>query len=393
MSDAPKPVLFSELLPQESADSPAPPVEPFEKAGFRVSSLTWNSRRPRVSRFPLPEHSRHNPLLNMFRDRYDFLKHIERGTSEFEKLLLMRQWIYLQVPTQNRNDSPMVDPFKILDRCAEGEAFVCTQYGALMQSCALAAGWTALSLHIDHDHEQDEPSTSHAVAEVWVNELAKWVVFDPMIDAHYEKDGVPLSAADVQREYIRNKGADVVPVVGVERRKVERARPNKNLKRGEASGYFWNKYVWGRNPFARNGSMEQDMQLSYITEAHEGKGWWQGRPPKNDIVNAIKRGALIQTRRLADINPDIGVCGLDIRSAERPGAVRVRVNVFLPAFEAILVSFNGGEYRPIEAEKEYESRFDFEWDLREGENRLGVRARNEFGIVGPSTEVIAAVTK
>lgn len=394
MNGVPWPVVFPEKLLMEREQIPeSPPSEPFEEAGFTVEESSWNNRAVRVSRFPLPAHSIHTPRLAAFRERYDFLEHIADAEGEFEELLLIRQWIRQKINISFRNYSATTDPFFILDESANGRGFVCTQYAAVMHACALAAGFTALTVHIDHDHGRNEPSTSHAVADVWVNELDKWVAFDAMYDVHYEKDGVPLSSIEIQAEYIRNGGEDVVPTVGVERRAVERARRNRRMTRGEISGYFWNKFIWGWDPFLNFGAIEQDMQVSYINDAHEGRIWWQGFPPDNYVLHAKQRGALHQTRRQADVNPDIGVCELRIRPMGEEGGVRVNVKTYLPGFKHVEVSFNGNDYEPLTGENEYRDVFDFEWELQKGENELSVRAVNEFDRPGRSTDVRVVLSR
>ena len=403
MPEVQMPIAYGDLPGDAQNTVPdAPPVEPFESAGFDVVETSWDNRPLRLSRFPLPVVSIHLPRVAALRENYDFLAAIEKGQSEFEKLLHLRAWVKGKIRTDLRDEVDWTDPFVILDQAPQ-RGFVCTQYAAVMQCCALAAGWTAFNVHIDHDHPKEERSASHAVTEVWVNELRKWVVFDPMNDLHYEKDGVPLSVAEICAEYVADGGKNVVPCRGVQRERVERGRRNRVIVRGEASGYFWNKYVWGRDPFGAFGPSEPDLQVGLISDAHDGKIWWQGRPPDNYLVNAAQRGALILTKRLADVNPDIGTATLRISSvAVRgedgewqavPGKVRVSVRTYTPAFEAVLVGMDGADYAPLKGEKAYEQVTSFEWPLHEGENTLKVRTRNEFGMLGYPTSVRVVLKK
>ncbi|MFO7534935.1 MAG: transglutaminase-like domain-containing protein [Kiritimatiellia bacterium] len=380
----------------------APPEEPFEQAGFQVVESSWDNQPLRLSRFPLPVVSMRLPRVAALRKRYDFLAAMENGKSEFEKLLRLRAWVKSKIRIDLRNEVNWTDPFVILDHAPE-RGFVCTQYAAVMQCCALAAGWTALSVHVDHDHPKEESSASHAVTEIWVNELRKWVVFDPMGDLHYEKDGAPLSVAELCAEYVADGGKNVAPCRGPKRERVEAGRRNRLLVRGEVSGYFWNKYIRGHEPFGSFALSEPDMQVGLIGDAQQGKVWWQGIPPGNNILHAIRRGALFFTRRPADVNPDIGtsmlripnvaVRGDDGASAVGPGNVRVTVQTYTPAFEAVLVSVDGGDYAPLKGVKDCESAFSFEWPLHEGENTLKVRTRNEFGILGFPSSVRVVLKK
>ena len=78
-----------------------------------------------------------------------------------------------------------------------------------MQACAAAVGLPTRRVHVDTDHTRAEPSTGHAIVEVWLNDPGQWAVFDAMYDCHYEKDGRPLSAVEIRDEHLRDGGAKV----------------------------------------------------------------------------------------------------------------------------------------------------------------------------------------
>jgi hypothetical protein len=393
MTTYPPPVTFSAMLPSDTKNivPPTPPKGPFEAAGFDVVEASWDNRPLRGSRFPWMEFSRASPGIAALRERYDFLKAIEPGRTEIEKLLLLRQWVRKQIP--RGPDSPVMDPFIILERAAEGRGGVCTQYTALLESCALAAGWCATRVDINQDHLQDQPSANHTVTEVWVNELRKWVVLDAMYDSHHEKNGVILSSAEICQEWLANGGNDVINCQGPERTQVARARRNRNLLHGESGGYFWRKHVLAHDPFGGMGSVESDIQVCPIGEAHKGKTWFQGQPPDEYPVHTMLRGALIFTERSADVNPDIGTCQLTFLNEDGGGKVRIRVGTFTPAFEAVLTSVDGGDYVAVERTKDNARGFNVLWNLHEGENALKVRTRNEYGMLGYPTTMRVVLKK
>lgn len=72
---------------------------------------------------------------------------------------------------------------------------MCVHYGAAFVSACAAAGIAARCLV---GTESLNGPNGHFLAEVWFDELQKWVVVDPNLDAIYFKDGCPLSLAELR---------------------------------------------------------------------------------------------------------------------------------------------------------------------------------------------------
>ena len=72
---------------------------------------------------------------------------------------------------------------------------MCVHYAAVLVSCAQAAGIPARCAVLT---EAVNGANGHFVAEVWVDELEKWIVVDPNSDALFVEDGVPMSMAQIQ---------------------------------------------------------------------------------------------------------------------------------------------------------------------------------------------------
>lgn len=278
-----------------------------------------------------------------------------------------------------------LDPFKILDLAAAGARFICTQYSIVLHACAVAAGWVARLVHVDSDHGPDEPSTSHGVVEVWVNELRKWVVLDAMYDVHYEKKGVLLNVHEMAQEWIRNAGRNVEVRIGMPRRKVRHSGKGVLHRRHESSAYFWAKHLWTWDPFTSFGTSPVDCQLCLIGPEHDGRMWYQGKPPQTYPLHAIKRGALQFTRRHADIYPDMNTVRLALGVASGKPAVSVRVETCTPGFDALLIQLDGGDWRPADLR--------FDWYPHPGVNSLSVRTRNQFGMFGAPSTVTAVLKR
>jgi hypothetical protein len=76
-------------------------------------------------------------------------------------------------------------------------------YAATLTQCALALGFQARRVEISKTATAwiapDEANVGHSVCEVWSQDWHKWVVLDANLNAHYEQQGVPLSALEVHR--------------------------------------------------------------------------------------------------------------------------------------------------------------------------------------------------
>ncbi len=385
MSDHPQPAVHPPLPNDEAwAVVGEPPREPFEAAGFQVGEIEWDNRPIRWTRFPFPWPDRKNRRLRQFRERYEFEAPIKHGESEFERLLLLREWVHGQIPP----GQPVIqtgDPFEILDTAARGGTFYCTHYSIVFHACAVASGWVSRKLGIDSDHTAEEPSTHHGVDDVFVNELGKWVAMDAHHNVHYERGGVPLSPWEIACEYARNGGKDVDVCVGLERRKVEHSNKRRLPGRHESRCYFWCLHQWHCDPFSEFGTWRPKLSLVLVGDAHDGKTWFQGAPPKTYPHMCYSDGSFQFTRREADVYPDVGTCRLELSKDGRPGTVHVEVGTFTPGFEALLVKTDDGSFRPAGLK--------FDWYVHEGENRLSVRTRNQLGAWGRESTIRAVLKR
>ena len=70
----------------------------------------------------------------------------------------------------------------------------------VMLTAASALGWQGRHWAIHGVRD-----TSHEVPEIWINELGKWVFFDPSLDTYYadQQSGEPLSLIEMHRIYLK----------------------------------------------------------------------------------------------------------------------------------------------------------------------------------------------
>jgi hypothetical protein len=151
--------------------------------------------------------------IGELRSKYGLDAVVAGETDEWKRILLLRHWIRSHIaidndnPTQTRGDT-----FAILDAALKGGKFHCTHFSIVQHAVLNSFGYVTRRLGCGPGLKED--GGHHGVNEVWVNKFCKWVLIDAKYDAHFEKDGVPLSALEIHDEVWRNGAKSVVRVVG-----------------------------------------------------------------------------------------------------------------------------------------------------------------------------------
>lgn len=134
------------------------------------------------------------------------------GNSEFERILLLKEWVSAQWPQGSPNPYPPWDAIVILDWIRTGiTGGFCAQYAQVLLQSLAAYGMTGRYVEIGSTGNP----YAHFVMEVWSNEFDKWIVLDADYNLHFERDGIPLSALEVHDALVRSELNEVVVVPGV----------------------------------------------------------------------------------------------------------------------------------------------------------------------------------
>lgn len=216
------------------------------------------------------------PELVALRAKYELDKIIEKGTDDFEKILLLKAWVYNTLPHGNNPRKDYQNATEILEDATSGEGqFYCSHYALTFIECATALGFVARKVGVDNDHEFGEEEMHHGVADVWDSVHQKWVVIDAMHNLHFEKGNVPLNVLEVRNEYIRSKARDVEGVIGNNEKRVKYARDETGFD--TPSNYYW-FFV-----FTDNGAnMRQSPTLLFVDENNKNKRWYRGGKGKGE---------------------------------------------------------------------------------------------------------------
>jgi hypothetical protein len=150
----------------------------------------------------------YSPRISQLRSRYGLDAVVAGESDEWKRILLLRHWIKLHIAIDNA----------ILDAALKGGKFHCTHFSIVQHAVLNSFGYVTRRLGCGPGLKDD--GGHHGVNEVWVNEFSKWVLIDAKYDAHFEKDGVPLSALEIRDEVWRDGAKSVVCVVGPDRKPI-----------------------------------------------------------------------------------------------------------------------------------------------------------------------------
>ncbi|MBI4025706.1 MAG: hypothetical protein HY360_12050 [Verrucomicrobia bacterium] len=312
--------------------------------------------------------------LTQLRNRYKLDEIAAKGKTELEKFVLLRDWARYTAPKGWDAGAtqwvPPWDALVILETNNPGRngggnqplaLCMCTHFSTIFVQCAVALGYNARHLILDH----------HCAAEVWSNQFRKWIVMDtgnstdPTLNCHFEKEGVPLNALEIRQLWKANRTNEIEAVYTPPRGRVRGPDMSKNQ-----CGF--GTYRRFAIPFRNNhlatpfpGELEQGESDYYCDQYL----WWEDRAVPTESPEYGKT-----TCRPADFYWTLNETAIDLQSSDGDDTLTVALDTVTPNFDKFLVATDGGKWESRPAS--------FAWKLRPGENKLQVKSVNRFGIEG-----------
>lgn len=310
-----------------------------------------------------------NPRLHELRDRYQLEKVIAPGENEFQRQLLLMDWVHHRFTRFGSPSSDARGALEVLRDLDQGETFFCTQFVHVMVSSAASLGWVNRPLALRrHQGVARGGSTEHATTEIWSNQHAKWIMLDPTLNLYIEKDGVPLNAWEIRQEWFYSSGTNLVFVLGSGRERYRKAALPVTVRQMAGFGELrlepdeLDKYGFiGYIPNTDLMDSREDWGQMFITkdELCDGTEWHQRTLPANPATDPYF---------------PIGQAALDWTASAN--SIRIKLRTFTPNFDRFGIRLNGQAWRPLDHNTH-------DWTPSPGVNRFEARAVNAFGIAGP----------
>ena len=313
------------------------------------------------------------------RERLDEV--IAPGRDEFEKMVLLCDWVNSQWKNSNPIPYPPWDANLILSMIRSGQTGgFCAQYAVVLGQSLLSLGWQAR--YLDIAPEGGKPGSGHFTVEAWSNQHNQWMVLDPFYDCWFEKDKKPLSALQIHEALISGQKNSVRVVRG----KGKNAFGNSNASDEQIITAYFSLGADMRNDHLSRPFQFWDRRDTYLA--------WQDAAAKEEKSVYLNFSAdplefsfplnQVQVRLTGGNAPDMLVCW-------------ARTNT--PELETLELKFNDGPWtRPASPFDQsqgsmlrtaltplYGAVIVFDWKLAPGDNRVYVRGVNRRGIAGPAS--------
>ncbi len=332
--------------------------------GLRVVDMTPVATDRSSHRFAYQEPS---DRLTRLCKQYKLKRVVTGARTELEKLVALRNWCRHTAPKgwdRGRTDwCPPWDALIILETNQEPLALcMCTHYSTLFVQTAAALGYVARHVILDH----------HCVAEVWSNELRKWILMDtgnshnPTRNCHFEHNGIPLNALEIRRLF-KAKQLDEIRVVYTD---------GKSISGDKVKSKFqcdFSSYRRFSIPLRNN-----HLETPFPGELTQGSGeyfcdaylWWEDK-----AVPADSPEYGLTSNRPGDFYWPLNETAIELTTSKEPGKLIVDLRTTTPNFDGFMVRIDGKKWQG--------SKPRFTWQLKPGRNIIAARSVNTFGVKGP----------
>ena len=363
----------ADLTPTAQADGRGLAVNRFINAHPARSSLPFTYQGP-------------SPRLRELREKYRLDEVVAAGKTDWEKLVLLRNWVRMQWP-QNDNGpyERHWDALEILS-APDDHHGMCVQYGVAFTQCAAALGYVSRHLIVQN----------HFIADVWSDDYGKWVAMDvetavkPTHDtAHYidARTGVPLDMLELHRAFHAALSAGKSQIDGVlqyyyadtpQVSQVLQPRPFPMTNRTPTRFLFVprNDFLDNPEPWEEFHGCDNYRSNDYY--------WW-----RSEFAAGAEPQYPHTTDRVADLFWKVNQTHLALTATGEGHVLSVCADTLTPNVTGIEVRRDDGGWQmeSTAGRNPPDLAVQFNWTLHPGVNRLWARSVNAFGRRGAASYV------
>jgi len=173
------------------------------KAKYGPVPLVWDRSQP-APPFPVLYDDPKAPQFLEMRREFAIDAVVAGAKDDYERLRRLTHWVSTRWEHSPNQMASKSDPLTILREAQKGGRFICREYAIVMAGVAAAYGMPARVVNL-MPRDVETRSEAHSVAEVWLDELGKWVLADGQYGAIGELDGVPLSGIELQAAFAEDR--------------------------------------------------------------------------------------------------------------------------------------------------------------------------------------------
>jgi len=312
--------------------------------------------------------------------------------SEFDLMRALTDVVHRSFRHDPFGDAtPDMTSLDILRAGEAGKRFSCVEYAQVLTDVLLAQGLPARSMSLQSPQvAYGQLASGHVLTEVWSNQFDKWVLLDAQWGVYADHDGIPLNAYELFRAEGLGKWKAVrfrpVRADGMAAKEVARLDREYRAFIERYLGYVSAQLL----------ADDEGVQVLLKMAGAEWPLTFQGLPGQTHIF----------ARTPADLYFEINHVSLvmEFRAESQPVRREELVHGTPQEYQQRMASFAAvpdfkvtpHHNMPWFGHYEYAVDDDawrrlptaaFRWNLKEGENRLRVRAVNQAGRAGPETRM------
>lgn len=353
--------------------------------GRRLKALAVRNSEIVRSPYPFSYQPSNDPRLKQVREQYELDRVLGAATSEFEAMVWLRGYTRSLYRWNEKIDYlKNFDALELLEKRLknlpddpnQGNYDPCHMFPLLYTQLAASLG-----------HEARLLSIGHGLVEIWSNQFEKWVVMDVELDHHFEKNGIPLDAA--QMVAANFEGCEGIRLIRGTKFPLPENPPMVYLKMKNLTAA--NCIPWFKHPI-QFVDLRNDWLTNHYFPTHPKRSesnslvYIDPRLIGNIPPEAMYRSRnWDETRQKSDAYWTLNQAELYVRSWDGD-SLELAIDTVTPNFQVFEIVLDGQEAR------KHPSSF-FRWPLHPGKNTLTVRPINQMGVEGIESKAELILTK